>query len=353
MKLWDFVQPLLRTSFPPSSPHTPFVPLSIRLLTFNIRYAANELFTNERPWPERFPLVLNELEHETRFLSGVSSNSTAFVCLQEVLHDQLVDILDGLNHLQPTETPKLAMLANGPIWGYVGVGRDDGMRKGEYSPIIYPVRLYSLLHSETVWLSPTPDIPSKGWDAGSIRILTVAIFEHKSTGQRLLACNTHLDNDGSVSRTKSVEIILGTIKRIQERWDDDSLPVFLAGDFNSFPDQEAYLAMHSSGLMRDVRELVKNENRHGNLITFTGFRPDKHKDEQGRIDFLWLGPKDAVHSRTIAGHEERASEGVEGNMDEPTARSWKVEGYSVLPNVYETGVYSSDHRPVVGDVTLL
>lgn len=129
--------------------------------------------------------------------------------------------------------------------------------------------------------------------------------------------------------------------------------MFLAGDFNSFLDQEAYLAMHSSGVMRDVRELVRSGERHGNLITFTDFRPNKSKDEQGRIDFLWLGPMDAVHRRTIANPEERAGKGVEGSVDEPKARSWKVSGYSILPNAYEAGVYSSDHRPVLGDVILL
>ena len=31
---------------------------------------------------------------------------------------------------------------------------------------------------------------------------------------------------------------------------------------------------------------------------------------------------------------------------------WDVQGYAVLPNVFEAGIYSSDHRAVVGDTCL-
>jgi len=49
-----------------------------------------------------------------------------------------------------------------------------------------------------------------------------------------------------------------------KEWGDrenEDLAVFLAGDFNSFPDREAYLAMTKSGLMRDIWDLVELERR--------------------------------------------------------------------------------------------
>ena len=49
-------------------------------------------------------------------------------------------------------------LASGPLWSHVGAAQDDGLQKGEYCPTIYPVQLFNLLHSETVWLSPTPTV---------------------------------------------------------------------------------------------------------------------------------------------------------------------------------------------------
>ncbi|KAF2834877.1 hypothetical protein M501DRAFT_943266, partial [Patellaria atrata CBS 101060] len=296
----------------------------------NIHNAALELFRNERPWPERYPLVLSQLKHETRFLN-------TFICLQEVLHVQLVNIRDGLNGSEASKDSASSDPAVDPIWAHVGVARDDGKRKGEYGPIIYPIKVYELLHNETVWLSPTPDTPSRGWDAGSIRILTLAVFKHKASRRLLLACNTHLDNAGSTSRRKSVDVILKTITRVRREWarrseeriNERGLQVFPAGDFNSFPTQEAYLAMKSSGLMHDLRDSVGPESRYGNEMTFTAFRPDQDKDEQGRINFLWLRPEDA-----------------------PQKCVWKVEGCGVLPNFFEQGIYSSDHRCVVGDVVL-
>lgn len=342
----------------------PQTPLPVRILSHNIRYATSSLFTNEKPWPERFPLIMNELSYNTRpyfedvgnasleqYTSQGLPNGGAFICLQEVLHGQLLDILNGLNGL-PEAKQEDGVLPAGPLWAHIGVAREDGHTKGEYSPIIYPVQQYELLHFENLWLSPTPDRPSKGWDAGSERILTVGVFEHKLTGQKLLACCTHLDNAGSKSRRKSVDIILSTIRRVQEEWSahdvsfigpnplaadaQQDLAVFLAGDFNSFPDQEAYLAMQNSDLMCDVRDYVEPRNRYGDLITFTGFGPDQSKDEQGRIDFIWLGPKNKVSSRHKTVQDPR----------------WTVGGYAVLSNVFEDGVYSSDHRAVVGDVTL-
>jgi endonuclease/exonuclease/phosphatase family metal-dependent hydrolase len=347
MQLWSFLSQASAFQLPFFSSNVSPPALQLRILTFNIRYATGSPFTNEKPWAERFPRVLNQIQHETRFMDGTSispdaspSHSAAsIICLQEVLHSQLIDLLNALNELQPSNKK----LTDGPIWAHVGVGRDDGHTKGEYSPIFYPVAIFKLLHSETIWLSPTPEKPSKGWDAGSIRILTVAVLEHKATGQRILASTTHLDNDGTKSRKNSVVIILETLKRVQKEWaKEDTLPVFLAGDFNSFPEQEAYLGMAKSGYVYDLRDSVPESRRYGEDITFTGFQKEKWSDEQGRIDFIWLGPKDAVCKPNY-----EAGGKVEGDCQ------WIVDGYTVLSNVFDDGVYLSDHRCVVGDVKLL
>ncbi len=343
--------------------------LPLRILTHNIRYAATSLERNEKPWPDRLPLIVSELSYNTRFLTGSASNESispepatqtaagaAFVCLQEVLHGQLVDILAGLNdqHISKDSSTPSA----GPIWAHIGVAREDGREKGEYSPILYPVRVFSLLHFENIWLSPTPHEPSRGWDAGSPRILTVGVFEHRMTGQRVIACCTHLDNRGSEARRQGVRLILETIERIRGQWTTNFAPdcrledqskeigVFLAGDFNSLPEQKAYLDMKHSNLMYDLREHVDPEKRYGEEITFTGFNKDQDLEDQGRIDFIWLGPKETVADQG----------GLYGGVPSSAlARQglwWDVQGYAVLPNVFEEGTYSSDHRAVAGDVCL-
>ena len=307
----------------------------LRIITHNIRYATSSLSKNERPWLERRSLILSELSYQTRFLDGDIGQGGSFLCLQEILHNQLADILAGLNDNSGKDG-----LAEGPRWAHIGVGREDGKEKGEYSPILYPVQVFELLHVEYKWLSPTPSIPSKGWDAGSERILTIGVFEHKQTGQRLIAGNTHLDNAGSIAREKSVAIILDTIEEVRQNWKatNPALQYFVAGDFNSFPTQEAYLAMQSSGKVVDAYNCIPQGQHFGNEDTFTGFQPDtdENKDDIGRIDFVWFGPKDTVSSPAAPA----------------SIPSWDIRGYAVVPNVFDKGIFSSDHRAVVADAIL-
>ena len=163
--------------------------------------------------------------------------------------------------------------------------------------------------------------------------------------------NTHLDNIGSEAREKSVAIILEVIGCVHSRWASDRsadaaggeailLNYILTGDFNSLPIQEAYRAIAASGKMIDTHEAISAERRYGEELTFTGFQPDTDvdKEEKGRIDFIWFGPKSAVQS----------------TEDPSSARVplWRIEGYAVLPNVFEDGVFCSDHRAVVADAVL-
>ncbi|KAF9901109.1 hypothetical protein EC991_006527 [Linnemannia zychae] len=291
--------------------------LPIRLYTHNIRYATSYPFKNELPWAQRAPLVIASIRLHALH------NPQALVCLQEVLHRQLLDILEGL----------------GPDWAHIGVGRDDGQKAGEYSPILFRYSVWAIQRSKTVWLSPTPEEPSKGWDASNKRILTSALLKHWESGHQVLALNTHLDDQGVTSRLESAKIILAHIASQQEQYRLDQqqqkepeqvdvtqqqlLPVFLAGDFNSTPDEEAYkLLATEESPMHDLRNAVGKADRYGHDNTFTGF--ESRPVDQKRIDFLFL------------------SEG----------KQWRIHGYGVLETRFEDGVFSSDHRPVVGDVSL-
>lgn len=87
-------------------------PLPIRLLTHNIRYATNAPFKGEEMWVNRRAKIVNELRFNTAHCPE------SFICLQEVLHKQLTDILSDLN-------------SKCTSFDYVGVGRDDGDQAGE------------------------------------------------------------------------------------------------------------------------------------------------------------------------------------------------------------------------------
>ena len=198
------------------------------------------------------------------------------------------------------------------------MGRDDGREAGEYSPIFYDADVWDLKGWETVWLSPTPEKPSKGWDAGSIRILTIGKFLHRESRVPVVMMNTHLDDGGSKSRLESAKIILKQIGKFGEK----EGAVLLSGDFNSAVGYEAYEEMTKKGSgMIDSRSLVEENLRYGHEYTFSGFKAED--SILSRIDFIFV---------------------KEGRAD--------VKGYGVLENKFEDGIVVSDHRAVVVDIDI-
>jgi endonuclease/exonuclease/phosphatase family metal-dependent hydrolase len=275
-------------------------PVSISVITHNIRYATQAPFPGEERWPIRRPRLCSELVFN-------SSNPATFICLQEVLHQQLQDVLESLNYSPASDDE----------WAYIGVGRDDGKKAGEYSPIFYRPSVWHLKRWETRWLSQTPEVPSKGWDAASIRIVTVGDFVHFETGQKVRVLSTHLDDQGSRSREESAKIIL-SLTHV-----NNASTVLLGGDFNSPPGDGAYQVMTSAGsTMEDIAMQVPEEQRYGNEMTFTSF--GDVDNVPSRIDFIFARKGDKITYRS----------------------------YGVLANRFDDGVIFSDHRACVADFLL-
>jgi hypothetical protein len=58
----------------------------------------------------------------------------------------------------------------------IGVGRDDGITRGEYVPLFWKNDKFKALSVKHFWLSDQPDVPgSIGWDA--VRNAQVAIHQ--------------------------------------------------------------------------------------------------------------------------------------------------------------------------------
>ncbi len=231
-----------------------------RFASFNIR------FDNPRDegnlWKDRAPHVIHLIQFHQIGLLGT----------QEGLSHQIEEMSKGLGY------------------EYLGVGRDDGAKKGEYTAILFNPKLYKLEDSGTFWLSPTPDTPSKGWDASLNRICTWGKFKDKD-GKRFFVFNIHYDHIGQQAREESSKLVAAKAKEINK----SNLPAIWMGDFNVTPDNAAYHTIVSNPAWKDAR-LISKIPAYGPAGTFTGFDWEKMPDNiidhifvSGKIDVLRHG----------------------------------------------------------------
>jgi endonuclease/exonuclease/phosphatase family metal-dependent hydrolase len=191
---------------------------TVKLMSYNIRY--DHTTSNASPWTERHNAIASQIK---RFDADI-------VGMQEVLDHQRTQLLTDL-----------------PGYVSIGVGRDDGQKAGEYSPIFFKEERFRLLTSGTFWLSPTPDIPSKGWDAALNRICTYAQFFDFDSKESFWVFNTHFDHVGEVARMKSSELIL---QKIQEVTNGTRQAVIFCGDLNLNEDHPTIIFLQSQ--MKDA-----------------------------------------------------------------------------------------------------
>jgi len=184
------------------------------LISYNIRNSgANDGINN---WENRKDLTINMINQEKPDL----------ICMQEVLNNQLEFIYDEL-----------------PNYDFIGVGRDDSVKKGEAMAIFYRNDKYELLENDNFWLSETPNMVSRGWDGVCRRMVTWGHFKNLNSGKTFFCFNTHLDHKGVVAREEAVKLI---VKKINEITNDSDEPVFLTGDFNATIDNPIFTPIINS-----------------------------------------------------------------------------------------------------------
>jgi endonuclease/exonuclease/phosphatase family metal-dependent hydrolase len=171
---------------------------SVRIMTWNIR--CNTPGDGIHAWPQR----------RDEFLSFLLSQQPDIICIQEGLPDQVAFLKDGLRGFDMR-----------------GVGRDDGKGKGEHSAIYFERARFVSAAGGTFWLSPTPSVPGKGWDAALPRIVTWVRLVDSSTASILYVFNTHFDHIGTEARENSARLLRSKIGEIA-----GGSPVVVTGDFN-------------------------------------------------------------------------------------------------------------------------
>jgi endonuclease/exonuclease/phosphatase family metal-dependent hydrolase len=257
--------------------------LDLKVITYNIRY--NDPGDSLNAWTNRKDEVLKLLQTYAPDIFGI----------QEALLGQVNDIASRM-----------------PGFDWIGVGREDGMNKGEYAPIFYNSRKYQLKEQGCFWLSEIPHIPSRSWDAALPRICTYALFEDYDTRKNFWVFNTHFDHQGERARHESARLILRKIIELNEK----KLPVILTGDFNTTPEESPVRVIKRR--LEDSKE-ISVTSPEGPEGTFNDF--DFNNPLTDRIDYIFVN-KDVT-----------------------------VKKYVVLTDSKDQR-YPSDHLPVYVELTL-
>lgn len=182
----------------------------LKVVTYNIRN--NNPQDGENAWPNR----------KERVAQLMLAQHADIIGMQEAKKEQVAYLDHRLGE-----------------FGRVGVGRDNGKQKGEFSPLYYNRSRFDLADHGTFWLSETPDVAgSKCWDAAITRICTYAKLLDKQTGKRVWVFNTHFDHKGKVARVESAKLL---VRKAHEMAREDA--VLLIGDFNFPPKSDPYGTM--------------------------------------------------------------------------------------------------------------
>lgn len=182
----------------------------VSVMSFNIRGENETDGTNS--WSYRYVAVAMMLEQTAADL----------VCIQEATLLQLQYFADLLSKTK-----------------WIGVGRDDGKKAGEYTAFLYNTKKLTAGKSGTFWLSETPDKASSGWGADHPCSAAWAIFKEKKSGKSFFAVNTHIDVDDPEYRKQAIDLILQKIDALNT----GNLPVVLTGGFNMEDGDDALSAV--------------------------------------------------------------------------------------------------------------
>jgi endonuclease/exonuclease/phosphatase family metal-dependent hydrolase len=273
-----------------------FVPLDssggddevVRVMTYNIRYAGDEKVDGINSWSNRKELVASVIRFHRAEIVG----------LQEALAHQLEDLTEHLS---------------GYAW--IGVGRDDGERGGEFSAILFKKERFEIMDNSTFWLSETPDIPSKGWDADFNRIVSWAKMKDRRTDTVFYVFNTHFDHRGEQARLNSVALLKEMVAGIAADY-----PVVVTGDFNFTPESEAYRLLTDDGehILADAHK-ISRYGHYGSGITFNDFGSSLIAGN--KIDYIF----------------------IKNNVD--------VIQHGIIAETFN-GRFPSDHMPVLAEVVV-
>jgi endonuclease/exonuclease/phosphatase family metal-dependent hydrolase len=196
----------------------PLTELYLRVMTFNLRY--READDGPYRWDRRKALALARIRTFNPDLLGIQECSAGHQAayLRRHLRD----------------------------WTFQGVRAEDADWPVEMAPILVRRGAFETIATGHFWLSETPTVPSKSWDADFTRTATWAELRHLETGRSFVFLNTHVDYQPQALK-RSAQVLGKWIERTVRR-----VPVIVTGDFNADKRSPAYRRLTRSGMLRDV-----------------------------------------------------------------------------------------------------
>jgi endonuclease/exonuclease/phosphatase family metal-dependent hydrolase len=188
-----------------------------------------------------------------------------------------------------------------------GVGSEEGYT-GSSNAILVKKSRFDIIARRTIWLSPTPEQISVGWDAHYNRTLTIVLLRDKLSGKQINYYNSHFDNMGSVARLQSA-LMVGALIDSQE-----TSSTILTGDFNGRPGFDAYLEIAKRLNDTAVTSVTPHT---GGQISFNGFGKEIY--EGNKLDYIFA------------------------------SRDFSAKTSEIITRLFD-GHYPSDHFPVIAEI---
>jgi endonuclease/exonuclease/phosphatase family metal-dependent hydrolase len=272
----------------------------LRVMSFNVRGSFHDA-TRKNAWRNRAPLNVATIKRCAPDVIG----------LQE---SQRGNLATYRRHL-----PRYTQI-RGPRYG--------NAFPYDSNAILYDRERVRPLDTGGFWLSETPEKHSRSWGTRVARSATWALFTLTNTSLSILHLNTHLDHVSARARREGSKLIVEKITEVSDRTGE--IPaIILTGDFNARPDSATHKNLTEAGFTDTYLAAGHEEDQSAH--TFHAFKGTSYRDKHPargprRIDWILL--------------------------KDPRGRL-KTESHGIIrDDGEETGLYPSDHYPIVADFRL-
>lgn len=243
----------------------------------------------------------------------------------ELIADLDCDIL-GMQEVTETcrdDLKKLVRRAGGRYQMWWVNTYPEGHRSVVGNAVFFKRRSFRFDERRILYFSPTPEVISQGWDEKKYyRAALTSVVTHRKSGRQFFFIATH-GPLGKEANAQAARILV----EIDQKYNNEGLPVIVLGDMNASPDKPFYGIMCSH-----YEDTYNNAGRKcGNVGTFnsSGEYEENFLKPERRIDHIYVRSTD------------------KGQI--------LVEEYAVNRDKYMISGsehYPSDHNPVVVEILL-